>query len=192
MDPQRAFFDTRAEDWEECCYPAETRARLVAFLPHWEVQPGTRVLDVGTGPGVLLPYLANQGAEVIALDISHPMLQQAAHKRQALGIVQADAQALPFAPASFHHVICFAAFPHFASPHQAAREFARVLRPGGTLIIAHLLSREELRAHHATHGAVAGDVLPEAEAMRTLLTGAGFRLLELIDQPGRYLARAQR
>lgn len=192
MDPQRHFFDERAAGWEAACYPPETRARLEAFLPAWGVQPGTRVLDVGTGPGVLLPYLAACGAQVTALDISHPMLQQAARKGLAQGLVQADAQHLPFAADRFHQVICFAAFPHFADQLQAAREFARVLRPGGTLVIAHLLSREELRAHHGQHAAVAGHGLPEAPAMAALLAQAGLTLLELVDQPGRYLARARR
>jgi ubiquinone/menaquinone biosynthesis C-methylase UbiE len=192
MDAQRQFFDARAHDWEARCYPPETRARLQAFLPSWQVETGAHVLDLGTGPGVLLPYLAAYGVRVVAVDISMAMLQQAARKSMAFELVQADAQRLPFVDATFHQVICFAAFPHFPDKAQAAQECARVLRPGGTLVIAHLLSREELARHHGHHGAVAADVLPEAGAMEAMLAAAGLRLIELVDHPGRYLARARR
>jgi ubiquinone/menaquinone biosynthesis C-methylase UbiE len=192
MDVQRQFFDARARHWETRCYPPETRARLEDFLPTWQIAAGTMILDIGTGPGVLLPYLAAYGAQVVAVDISMAMLQQAAHKAIASGLVQADAQFLPFANASFHQVICFAAFPHFPDKAQAVRECARVLRPGGTLVIAHLLSRQELAQHHSRHSAVAADTLPEAGAMEAMLAAAGLRLIELVDHPGRYLARARR
>lgn len=192
MDAQRQFFDARANDWEAQCYPPKIRAQLKAFVPAWQVAANTKVLDLGCGPGILLPYLAAYGAHVVAVDVSKNMLLNAADKGLAPELVQADAHYLPFASATFHQVVCFAAFPHFSDPSQATRECARVLRPGGSLVIAHLLSRQELAQHHAHHQAVAADVLPEADAMETLLAAAGLRLLELVDQPGRYLARARR
>jgi demethylmenaquinone methyltransferase/2-methoxy-6-polyprenyl-1,4-benzoquinol methylase len=57
MDDQREFFDSRAEGWEDKCYPPDVRTRLAELVPEFGVRPGARVLDVGTGPGVLNPYL---------------------------------------------------------------------------------------------------------------------------------------
>jgi len=192
MHPQRRFFDQRAQEWEERCYPPETQAHLEAFIPTWKIRPGSRVLDLGTGPGVLLPYLHALGTWTVALDISLPMLLQAQAKGLPCALTQADGQNLPLAAASFHHVICFAAFPHMEDQPRAVAEMARVLMPGGTLIIAHLLSRDELARHHSQHQEVAHHILPDAPAMQRLLEAAGLQLLELIDQPGCYLARGIR
>ena len=75
------------------------------------------------------------------------------------------AMRLPFRARCFDAVVCFAAFPHFEDKGQALKEMARVARPGAPLLIAHLLSRSELLAHHGTHSAVAGDALPEESRM---------------------------
>jgi hypothetical protein len=69
---------------------------------------------------------------------------------------------------------------------------ARVLRVGGTLVIAHLMSRHELAAHHASHSQVAGDVLPEDAKMAGFFQQAGLILHGIIDQPGCYLAKGTR
>jgi ubiquinone/menaquinone biosynthesis C-methylase UbiE len=153
VETQTRFFDTRAENWEETCYPAPVRARLRDLIREFGVRPGERLLDVGTGPGVLLPYLRQRvgpSGQVCAFDLSLKMIRQAHGKPHTSldMILQADVHTIPFTDRVFGRVICFAAFPHFDDPAQALQEMGRVLRPGGVLIIAHLMSRKELAAHH--------------------------------------------
>jgi SAM-dependent methyltransferase len=197
MGSQTDFFDQRAADWEAKCYPTPVRERLQRLIQTFDVMPGERLLDVGTGPGILIPYLrqlVGSTGQVCAFDLSFEMLRQAQAKPHADrdAIVQADAHRIPFKDRRFDRVICFAAFPHFAQPDQALQEMARVLQPGGTLIVAHLLSRRELAAHHAENTSVARDVLPNETAMRKLFSDAKLSLLEIVDLPGRYLAKAVR
>lgn len=190
---RREFFDARASDWEATCYPEEVRGRLVELLSCFGLAPGACVLDVGTGPGVLIPYLRRAvGPEgrVVAFDLSLPMVRKAREKPLAPHdlVVQADGHRLPFRRAVFDRVICFAAFPHFDDPGLALEEMGRVLKPGGSLVIAHLLSREELARHHGGHAAVADDVLPPAPVMEALFARAGLEPPSIEDCPGRYLA----
>ncbi len=194
---QREFFDSRADQWERNCYPKETRVRLRELIPEFGLKPAARVLDVGTGPGVLIPSIREaigpQG-RICAFDLSFAMISQARLKPLLPSdlTLQADAQRLPFASNIFDNVVCFAAFPHFDDPQLALSEMARVARPGGTVVIAHLLSREELTRHHGGHEVVADDILPDAETMRSFFRRAGLDDPFIQDRPGRYLARARK
>lgn len=197
MPDQREFFDSRAEGWEEKCYPPDIRTRLRELVQEFDIAPGARVLDVGTGPGVLNPYLRElAGTEgiIVAFDLSGNMIRQARKKRLTpLDLFfQGDAQAMALPGGSFDHVICFAAFPHFSDPLTALRELRRVARSGAEVVIAHLLSREELARHHGSHDAVADDVLPPEPAMRELFTLVGLEETRIIDRPGRYVARGRK
>lgn len=191
------FFELRAASWEQTCYPPEVRARLEALLPQFDIGPGEWVLDVGTGPGILIPYvqrLVGSEGRVVAFDLAGAMTVEAAKKCAApWGLaLQADVHAIPCRSGAFDRVLCFAAFPHFKNPLQSLREMARVLKPKGKLVIAHLLSREELARHHATHEEVRRDVLPDAQTMTFLITAAGLHLRTLVDESGRYLLKAVR
>jgi ubiquinone/menaquinone biosynthesis C-methylase UbiE len=196
-DPRSAFFDVRAAKWEENCYPPAVRARLAPLVASFGLPLGGVVLDMGTGPGTLVPYLQDAlgpRGRVFPFDLSFEMLRQAKAKFGPSDPppVQATAMRLPFRDASFDAVICFAAFPHFADKAAALAEMARVARDGAWIIIAHLLSRAELMAHHGGHSAVANDALPEAAVMRSLFLRVGLPNPTIVDEPGRYLARCRK
>lgn len=98
---------------------------------------GARVLELGCGAAAGARWLAGQGAEVTALDLSAGMLGHARRAAQRCGVgvplVQADALALPFADAVFDTVCtAFGAIPFVADSGAVMREVFRVLRPGGT------------------------------------------------------------
>jgi ubiquinone/menaquinone biosynthesis C-methylase UbiE len=195
MDPRVEYFDQRATTWEEECYPDPVRARLIPLVGMFHIRRGVCLLDMGTGTGILHPSLLNAVGEtgrVIAFDLSLQMLKQARKKPASsqLLCVRATAMALPFHSQQFDQVVCFAAFPHFARKQDALREMARVAKCGAEVVIAHLLSRDELSRHHHAHPAVARDRLPEPEEMGHLFREAGFSTPGIRDEPGLYLARA--
>lgn len=197
MTTGKDFFDNRAETWEEICYPESVRQRLAILIPEFGVTFGSSVLDIGAGPGILLPYLRKKvGAEgrVFAFDLSLQMVRQAIKKPLSAQdmFVQADVHHIPCRSVAFEHVICFAAFPHFSDPLQALREMSRVVRPEGSVVIAHLLSRKELAEHHASHSEVCRDLLPGDSQMAQLFQQAGLSLPQIVDLPGRYLAKARK
>lgn len=196
-DPRSRFFDERAATWEERCYPPATRERLAELTHGFGILPGADVLDMGTGTGVLIPCLreaVGEGGRILSFDVSYEMVRRAGRKEPgARGLcVQATAMRIPAPDAAFDHVICFAAFPHFADKAAAMREMARVTRPGGEVIVAHLLSRAELARHHGGHPAVADDALPDDGGMRENMRGAGLAGADITDGPGMYVARARK
>src|SRR5918997_519987 len=102
---------------------------------------GRRVLEVGCGSAPCARWLAMQGAHPVGLDLSGAMLRHAAALDATTGVVvplvQAGAERLPFADASFD-LACsaFGAVPFVAEPERVMREVARVLRPGGRWVFA--------------------------------------------------------
>jgi SAM-dependent methyltransferase len=104
------------------------------------IEPAMAVLDVATGTGNAAIRAAQAGAEVTGLDLT-PELFEAARKRAAaaevtIDWIEGDAEALPFADASFDRVL--STFGVMFAPRQqiAAAELARVVRPGGRVVVA--------------------------------------------------------
>jgi SAM-dependent methyltransferase len=99
---------------------------------------GRRLLEVGCGAAQGTRWAAANGAQAVGLDLSAGMLRVA----QRIGcdgfsLIQADAAALPFAPASFDTVFsAFGALPHVASVADVYQQVGRLLRPGGLWVLA--------------------------------------------------------
>ncbi len=112
-------------------------ARFVdPLLDAARVGPGMRVLDVATGPGHVAGAVAARGAEPVGVDIAEGMLAVARRDHPQLDFRLADAEALPFADASFDAVVGAFVLNHLPRPEVAAAELARVLAAGGWLALS--------------------------------------------------------
>lgn len=96
---------------------------------------GERVLDIAAGTGTSSEPFADDGVDVVPADFSLGMLQVGKRRREDLGFTAADAMRLPFADASFDAVTMSFGLRNVADVDAALREFARVTRPGGRLVI---------------------------------------------------------
>ncbi len=100
------------------------------------------VLDVGCGDGTSAVTLAGLRARVSGLDASMPALRAAGSRAEAAGVqvslVAGDAGALPFEARTFDLAVTVTALCFVSDPERAVAEIARVLRPGGRLVIGEL------------------------------------------------------
>lgn len=100
-----------------------------------DVPPG-RALDAGCGTGRHAEWLAGKGHSVTGVDASARMLALARDKLPRHQWLVGDFERLPFPDASFELVLCALALTHRPDPAPAVTEFARVLAPGGTLLVS--------------------------------------------------------
>ena len=188
-DERRRFFDSHAEGWEARNYPQETLNKVAEMFQTLRLPIGGTILDVGCGQGILIHFLrahAGNDARLIALDASAPMLRALSAKDPFVAAIHAPAEKMPLIDAYVDAVICFSAFPHFSDKAAVAREFFRVLKPGGKAYVLHLMGSEELGKHHDRHHAVHGDHMPCEQGMAAMFKEAGFTQTVLMDMPNSY------
>jgi SAM-dependent methyltransferase len=167
---------------------SEVHARGVDLekLVHVAALTGAEVvLDAGCGAGHATLALAPFAAQVIAVDLTEPMLEQArqlAAPRRLTNVEfrRGDVERLPFDSGAFDRVISRYSAHHWPNPQNALREFRRILRPAGNLLLADVVSFDDFTAD--TH-LQAIELLRDPSHVRdhapgqwmTLLTVAGFQ-----------------
>ena len=143
------FFDRLAPQWDADM--VRNDAIIATILDNAGVSEGKRVLDVACGTGVLFgDYLARNVASLTAIDISPEMAKIASAKCPQATVLCGDVltEALP---GPFDCIVVYNAFPHFPEPEKLIAALSAHLAPGGSLTVAHGMSRAAIDAHH--HGA---------------------------------------
>lgn len=132
-----AFHDFEHAGWERAAdrygdaFGALTSQTIPSLLAAARVGPGTRLLDVASGPGYVAAEAAALGASPTGVDFSAEMVALAARRYPNVTFREGDAEALPFADASFDAVTINFGVLHLAQPDRALAEARRVLAPGG-------------------------------------------------------------
>lgn len=120
----------------------EMLAHTVELL---QLRPGQSILEVGCGPGVILPRwaeLVGPTGRVVAIDHAEQFVAAARDRVSGLGLAdvvtvdRGDAYALPYPDDSFDAAHCERVLMHLANPTAALREMRRVVRPGGRVVAA--------------------------------------------------------
>lgn len=149
---------------------------------------GKTLLDVGCGDGAFALKLAQRGAVVIGLDPDPAMIaaarQRARIENVQLRLIVGKSEALPFPNSEFDLVLAVAALCFVPDAERAIAEMARVLKPGGRLIIGELSSQSLWAAYRRVRGWF-GHPLWRAARFRSqaelcqLVSGAGLDVLEM-------------
>jgi SAM-dependent methyltransferase len=128
-----------------------TRALAADLLEQW-LHDGPRILDAGCGPGGNGAWLATHG-DVVGVDLSADALAFVRARRPTTRPVRARVEALPFADGAYDVVVGLTILYTVPDDARAVAELARVLRPGGALLLVEPAFTALGRAHDATvHG----------------------------------------
>jgi len=150
------YFTHHAEIWDQIrslhVAESEVERAIDRALPR---EPLGRLVDIGTGTGRMIELFGPRAAQATGIDRSSEMLRLARVKLEAAGIAsslrQGDMYALPLADQSADSIIIHQVLHYAHSPAVAIAEAARVLAPGGTLLVVDFAAheREELRERDA-------------------------------------------
>ncbi len=144
------------------------------------LHPGSRVADIGCGGGETLEHLERTGVyRSVGLDYSEPLLGEAVPRLGSGRLVRGRAEALPFKKGSFDALFCECVLSILSDRITALREFARVLKEGGFLIVSDVFGQGgpgQGRLEEKSQRLLAKGLLAKADLLG-LLTRLGFSLL---------------
>jgi SAM-dependent methyltransferase len=135
-------------------FAGATRLFVPALVQAAGAKPGARLLDLACGTGVAAQAAADAGARVTGVDFSPAMLATARSLHPDLDFHSGDAEALPFAEASFDAVISNFGIHHVERPERAIAEARRVLTRGGTFAFTVWAASEDNTAWRIVSDAV--------------------------------------
>jgi len=148
-----------------------------------------KTLDVGCGPGIVVEALGQRGGEVVGIDLTPEMLQQANQRCRQAGLSNVElicgpAERLNFPPGHFDAAVSRATLHHLQDPSAVLAEMARVVKPGGRIALADIVSSEDA-APAQLHNAL--EILRDPShtrmlALSELLALAQSAELKLVDQ----------
>jgi ubiquinone/menaquinone biosynthesis C-methylase UbiE len=179
-----AHFQSHAPEWkrvyvEDSSEGAIYRERswaVLQWLDELGVPPAHRVLEIGCGAGIMSVALAQRGYFVHATDSVVEMLTSTRQCAAGAGMSSsvftsfADAHLLPFVDRAFSVVLAIGVLPYLHSPNKALGEIARVLEPGGILLVT---AGNRFRLTHILDPWICPALQPAKHAVRAILRRLG-------------------
>ncbi len=183
MKKLSTFFDTHAETWDSHIRPKDIY-NIEQIIKYAELSDKDKILDVGTGTGVLIPFFKKSGVKhITAVDFSEGMTKVFKRKFNDVDVHHADYEQQYFDEKLFSKIMIFNTFPHFSNYEKVFQLSYKYLIPNGALIIAHSMSREELNHIHKNAGKeVQNDVLIPDKEFIELYTKHGFSDIKILSK----------
>lgn len=187
-EDQKEFFNKLAKEWDEISIHEGEKVDYITSL--LKLKGTERILDVGTGTGVMIPFYEKHltTGSVLAVDFSENMIQQCQQKfpisdHPNIEFKVADIYDMEYQD-EFDVVMSYSCFPHFTDHQRAIDIFARSLKTNGKFAIAHSSSRDHINhvhSHSSSH--IQNDVLPSLEELNKMMGKAGlFVIFEQSDE----------
>ena len=193
----RNFFDNLAPTWDDNEI-LSTPDRVNFILDFFDLKKGQRVLDLGTGTGVLLPYIAERiGKEgaIVAVDYSSGMLDRARHKFSALKpkpeFLNIDFETENL-EGEYDRIILYCVYPHLHTPVDTLKWLINVnLKEGGIISVAFPCSEEFINNIHREKHSESDRLLPAA-VLAAYLRDNGLKAEVAVATPASYVVNIRK
>ncbi len=187
---QEAF--TRSVAWFAGPQDPEVAPRLDRIVALAGIQPGERVLDVGSGTGALLPHLIRSGARVTALDLTPAMLAVARQRYAGqAAFVAGDIATFP-GEAAWDVIVCNAMFWNVFDQAAVLARCRALLVPGGRLVISHPMGAGFVARLRAQDPEVVLDDPLDDGPLQQRVAAAGLAIVTRVNEPLLYVLVARR
>jgi ubiquinone/menaquinone biosynthesis C-methylase UbiE len=134
----KAYFDQVAQEWDTmrtAFFSEDVREKAYAVA---DVRTGQLAADIGAGSGFIAEGLRQRGLRVIAVDQSEAMLAELGKRMDGIDCRVGGEDRLPIPAATVDHAFANMYLHHVENPSNAIKEMARIVKPGGTVIITDL------------------------------------------------------
>lgn len=164
------YFNNIAKKWDSICQ--HDPYKISAILTLAGIKKASRILDIATGTGILIPHLLKQEpAEIVAIDLSEQMIIQAQKNYKSQLVHFENANFYAFDQKGFDFAIVYSAYPHFENKEALMLQLSACLKPGGRFMIAHSESKETINGRHSGEhvkmvSTTLNDVMTESEKFR--------------------------
>jgi SAM-dependent methyltransferase len=187
---QRSYFNENVDLFEPPL-PKGVPERLKAIVNAGRLRRGERVLDVGTGTGILIPYIMKHGpSEIHACDLAEKMLRRVKREFPQVMTHLCDVGNLQLPDASLDVVFINACFSNIVDKSKCLDNLHRLMRGKGRLVVSHPLGRgfiAELKKRAPFHL----ELLPDEADARVLCERHGFSVVSFIDERHLYILVAE-
>jgi len=194
---QKDFFDEKAAVWDKITVHDLEKVQYIAEL--LGIQGGDRILDVGTGTGVMIPFYEKYlvDGSVVAVDYSGKMIEVARSKypekeHPMVSYLVSDVYELKY-DGEIDLVVCYSCFPHFVDQPLAVKILSKALRKGGRLVVAHSDSAKKINGVHINGGVeIENDFLPSMERLKQMMKTNGLTVTFERDDESYFICIARK
>ncbi len=185
-----------AKEWDIICQHDTNKIKYIINLLN--IEKGSKILDVGTGTGILIPYLREKIGEqgkIIAIDVSDKMLEIATKKypNENVSFICGDILEAALPIEYFEFTICYSVFPHFFNKQLVVKTIVKYLKKGGKFAICHSQSRKAINnLHKNASQVVAKDKLPQINVIKEYLKNLGLKTTTEIDNDDMFVVIAKK
>lgn len=165
----KEFFDKLAFTWDEGMIKNEEVIKII--LDNALVSSGKDILDVACGTGVLIEdYLKKDVNKITAVDLSSEMIKVAKSKYKIDKVKFICGDILDFNDnEKYDCIVVYNAFPHFIDGEELIKHLSILLKDGGTLSIAHGMSRDNINKHHEGSANAVSNELMDAKDLASIM-----------------------
>ncbi|MBU5485140.1 class I SAM-dependent methyltransferase [Clostridium sp. MSJ-11] len=184
----REFFNNLASKWDEICNHDDKKLREIINLSN--IRENSKILDVGTGTGVLVKYLLECSPIVIkAVDLSENMIEVAKSKYNNDNVEFIVSDIMDFHEGEFEYIFLYSVYPHFIDKDKLFLHLHKLLNINGKIVIAHSESKERINNIHKKNDSVKDHMLPSVEVTSNIMSKY-FEVEKSIDNEDMYYISA--